>query len=71
MSFGLTGAPATFQGFMNFVLAPLLRKYMVVFLDDVLIYSKTNKQHVQHLKEVFQLLKAHDLHLKLSKCSFA
>lgn len=71
MSFGLTGAPTTFQEFMNFVLQPLLRKCVVVFLDDVLIYSKNMDEHMQHLRQVFQLLKEHKLHLKLSKCSFA
>lgn len=71
MSFGLTGAPATFQGFMNFVLAALLRKCVVVFIDDVLVYSKSMEEHVQHLKMVFELLHQHQLHLKLSKCSFA
>lgn len=71
MSFGLTGAPATFQEFMNFVLQPLLRKCVVVFLDDVLVYSRSIEEHIQHLRQVFQLLKTHELHLKLSKCSFA
>lgn len=71
MSFGLTGAPATFQEFMNFVLQPLLRKCVVVFLDDVLVYSKNMEEHIEHLRQVFQLLQKHDLHLKMSKCSFA
>lgn len=56
MSLGLTGAPATFQEFMNFVLEPLLRKCVVVFLDDVLVYSKNMEEHIEHLRQVFQLL---------------
>lgn len=71
MSFGLTGAPATFQEFMNFVLEPLLRKCVVVFLDDVLVYNKNMEEHIEHLRQVFKLLQEHDLKLKLSKCSFA
>jgi hypothetical protein len=71
MPFGLTGAPATFQEFMNHILAPLLRKCVVVFLDDVLVYSPNLETHVQHLQAVFELLNHHKLHLKRSKCSFA
>ncbi|RLM74197.1 hypothetical protein C2845_PM15G12530 [Panicum miliaceum] len=71
MSFGLTGALATFQGFMNFVLAPLLRKCVDVFIDDILVYRKNMTEHIQHLRQVFELLRQHDLHLKLAKCSFA
>jgi hypothetical protein len=71
MPFGLTGAPATFQDFMNTVLSPLLRKCVVVFLDDVLVYSATLELHVQHLGQVFELLDQQQLHLKQSKCLFA
>lgn len=71
MSFGLTGAPTIFQGFMNFVLAPLLRKCVVVFIDDILVYSRNLQEHMEHLRQVFTLLQNHDLHLKLPKCSFA
>lgn len=71
MSYGLTGAPATFEGVMNMVLQPLLRKCVVVFIDDILVYNKNVEEHLQHLKQVFELLKHHKLHLKLSKCSFA
>jgi hypothetical protein len=69
--FGLTGAPATFQNFMNQLLAPLLRRCVVVFLDDVLVYSATLEDHVRHLKQVLELLQQHQLHLKQSKCLFA
>lgn len=71
MPFGLTGAPATFQNFMNQLLAPLLRRCVVVFLDDVLVYSATLEDHVRHLKQVLELLQQHQLHLKQSKCLFA
>jgi hypothetical protein len=71
MTFGLTGAPTTFQEFMNHILAPLLQKCVVVFLDDVLVYNPNLETHVQHLHAVFQLLNDHKLHLKRSKCSFA
>lgn len=71
MSYGLTGAPATFQGVMNTVLSPLLRKGVLVFIDDILIYSATLTEHVQLLRQVFQLLTEHQLKVKRSKCSFA
>ena len=71
MPYGLIGAPATFQSIMNHVLAPLLRKCVVVFIDDILIYSKTYTEHVQHVQLVFQLLQANQFKVRLSKCSFA
>lgn len=70
MPFGLTGAPATFQDFMNHILSPLLRKCVVVFLDDILVYSDTLEHHVQHLEQVFQILVQNQLKLKQSKCRF-
>lgn len=71
MSFGLTGAPATFQGIMNQILAPLLRKVVLVFIDDILIYSRTLQEHLILLHQVFQLLSEHQLKVKRSTCSFA
>lgn len=71
MPYGLTGAPATFQAIMYHILAPLLRKCVVVFIDDIIIYSKTYVVHVHHVKQVFQLLQQHQFKVKLSKCSFA
>lgn len=59
MPYGLTRAPATFQSVMNHVLAPLIRKCVVVLIDDILIYSKTLGEHIQHVQQVFQLLQEH------------
>jgi hypothetical protein len=56
MSFGLTGAPHTFQKAMNSSLEPLLRKCVLVFFDDIPVYSKSYQDHVVHLEQVFQLL---------------
>lgn len=70
MSFGLTGAPATFLGAMNTTLPPVLRKFALVFFDDILIYSPDLKSHLQHLRTVLQLLAEHKWQVKLSKCSF-
>jgi hypothetical protein len=71
MSFGLTGAPNSFQGAMNTTLHPLLRKCVLVFFDDILVYSATYADHVQHLAQVFELLSQDQWLVKLSKCSFA
>lgn len=71
MPFGLTSALATFQGCMNSILSPLLRKFVLVFVDDILIYSRSLSNHVQHLQSVFQILTEHHLKVKKSKCSFA
>lgn len=71
MPFGLTGAPGTFQRAMNNTLAPLLRKCALVFFDDILVYSPTMEDHLNHLHQVFQLLDREQWKVKLSKCSFA
>ncbi|XP_071680601.1 uncharacterized protein [Lolium perenne] len=71
MPYGVTGGPATFQGVMNDILAPLLRKYALVFVDDILIYSKSLQEHVKHLESVFSILLKHNLKVKKSKCAFA
>lgn len=70
MPFGLTNAPATFQSLMNTIFQPLLRKCVLVFVDDILIYSPTLETHLEHLQEVFTILNQHQLLLKRSKCSF-
>ncbi|WVZ58548.1 hypothetical protein U9M48_008814 [Paspalum notatum var. saurae] len=71
MPFGLTNAPAIFQSIMNQIFAPMLRNSVLVFMDDVLIYSKTLDPHVQHLEQVFQIVQSHQFYIKLSKCAFA
>ena len=70
LPFGLCNAPATFQRLMNDVFRPHLDDFVLVYLDDVLIYSKTPEEHLRHLRQVFDLLRLHRLHGKLSKCEF-
>lgn len=70
MPFGLTNAPATFQSLMNTILAEFLRKFVLVFFDNILIYSQGLEDHLQHLNIVFQRLRENILLIKESKCSF-
>ena len=70
MPFGLTNAPATFQRLMNDVFREFTDKFVVVYMDDILIYSKTPAEHEQHLHMVMQLLRKEKLYCKKSKCSF-
>jgi hypothetical protein len=70
MSFGLTNAPAFFMNLMNNVFMDYLDKFVVVFIDDILIYSQNEEEHVDHLKMVLQRLREHQLYVKLSKCEF-
>jgi hypothetical protein len=71
MAFGLTGAPGTFQKTMNTTWAPVLRKCVLVFFDDILVYSASFEDHVVHLQQVFELLSTEQWKIKLSKCTFA
>ena len=70
MSFGLTNAPAFFMYLMNSVFMPELDKFVVVFIDDILIYSKNDEEHAQHLQIVLSRLREHKLYAKFSKCEF-
>ncbi|RVW96014.1 RNA-directed DNA polymerase-like [Vitis vinifera] len=71
MPFGLTNAPATFYTLMNNIFHPYLDKFVVVYLDDIVIYSNTLKEHVEHLRKVFKILRQNELYVKKEKCSFA
>lgn len=70
MPFGLTNASSTFQATMNYVLKEFLRRFVVFFFDDILVYSQSEEDHVAHLKQVLNCLISHNFFVKLSKCSF-
>ena len=70
MPFGLTNAPTAFMDLMNRVFRPYVDQFVVVFIDDILVYSKDAQEHEQHLKLVLQTLREKKLYAKLSKCEF-
>lgn len=70
MPFGLTNAPATFQSLMNDLFRPYLRRFILVFFDDILVYSKTWEEHLTHLRVVLQTLSKNQLAARESKCTF-
>lgn len=70
LTFGLTNAPATFQTVMNRIFAKQLNRYVAVYLDDILIFSRSLSEHLQHLREVLQILRREKLYAKLAKCDF-
>jgi hypothetical protein len=70
MSFGLTNAPAHFMYLMKSVFMPELDKFVVVFIDDILVYSESEEEHAEHLRVVLTRLRDHQLYAKFSKCEF-
>ena len=68
--FGLTNAPAYFMNMMNKVFMEFLDKFVVVFIDDILVYSKNEEEHKEHLRLVLEKLREHPLYAKFSKCEF-
>jgi hypothetical protein len=70
MSFGLTNVPAHFMYLMNTVFMPELDRFVVAFIDDILVYSKSTVEHEEHLRVMLQWLRDHQLYAKFSKCEF-
>ncbi|GKD64951.1 putative reverse transcriptase domain-containing protein, partial [Tanacetum coccineum] len=70
MPFGLTNAQAVFMDLMNRVCKPYLDKFVIIFIDDIFIYSKSKEEHAEHLKLILELLKKEELYAKFSKCEF-
>jgi len=70
MPFGLSNAPSTFQAIMNAIFQLYLRKFILVFFDDILIYSPTWKMHLHHVTQTLEILKQQQFFLKVSKCAF-
>ena len=70
MPFGLMNAPTTFMDFMHRVFQPYLDQFVVIFVDDILIYSQFEEEHEDHLRIVLQALREHWLYAKFSKCEF-
>ena len=68
MPFGLTNGPSTFQALMNHVFKPCLRKFILVFFYDILVYSPTYDQYLQHLRKALEVLIQHTLYAKAGKC---
>ena len=68
--FGVTNVPAIFSDLMNRVFASCLDKFLVVFIDDILLYSRNREQHTEHLRQVLEILRKEKLYAKLSKCDF-
>ena len=70
MPFGLTNVPVSFTDFIHMVFKPYFDQFVMVFVDDILIYSQSERKHEDHLRIVLQLLRDHQLYVKFSKCKF-
>jgi hypothetical protein len=70
MPFGLKNAPTTFMRMMDDILRPFTNYFVVVYLDDILVYNKTCAEHLQHIQQVLHTLRQHKLYANLEKCSF-
>ena len=70
MSFGLINAPAAFMDLMNRMFRPFLDRFVIVFIDDILVYSISKEELAMHLRYLFQTLREHQLYAKFSKCEF-
>ena len=70
MAFGLTNAPGVFMDLMNRIFQPYLDQFVIVFIDDILIYSDSKEDHEEHLRVVLQILRENQLYVKFSKCQF-
>ena len=71
MPFGLTNSPATFMRVMNDVFRPFIDDFVIVYLDDILVFSRTWDEHVKHVKKILDVLKRENLYVKMSKCELA
>ena len=70
MLFRLTNAPANFMCMMNIIFSKYMDKFVLVFIDDILVYSKSKEEHEEHLRIVLRVLREHQLYAKFSKCDF-
>ncbi len=70
MPYELANSPSVFQGFMNEVFRQFLHQFVIVYIDDILIYSRNQAEHRHHVEQVLQKLREHHLYLKLEKCEF-
>ena len=70
MPFGLCNVPSTFQAIMNSIFHPHIRKFILVFFDDILVYSPTWELHIEHVRTTLDILRQHQFFIKTSKCDF-